>query len=82
MAVVRKPEEKGYPLTVTTAVAATAVTTATASATTATSTAATAAATAELGNLEQLRRDDLLGVLENLDEVLGEACRAFGSHRQ
>lgn len=69
-------------LTVTAAVAATAVTTATASATTATSTATTAAATAELRNLEQLRRDNLLGVLENLDEILSEACRTFDSHRQ
>ena len=59
----------------TAAVAATAVATTTASATAATSTATTAAATAELRNLEQLRRDDLLGVLENLDEVLGETCR-------
>lgn len=58
------------------AVAATAVTTATTSATTSTSTTTTAAATAELRNLEQLRRDDLLGVLKNLDEVLGKTCRA------
>lgn len=75
MTAIRPRSEGECALTVTATVAATAVTTATASATAATSTATTAAATAELGNLEQLRRDDLLGVLENLDEVLGETCR-------
>ena len=83
MTAVRPRREGECALTVTAAVATTAVATTTASATAATSTATTAAATAELGNLEQLRRDNLLGVLENLDEVLGAACRGqFDSHRQ
>lgn len=43
----------------------------------ASSTATASAAAAELGDLLQLGRDDLLGVRQDLDEVLGEACSEY-----